>query len=85
MGYARKDGELASEAVMKYLETQSPLPDIDSITDKFTRRLMETHAFVVTKPSLEKLENIEKGKAVESGVEDFKFATNEEMLRVMGF
>lgn len=85
VGYARKDGEMAAAAVLQFLQSQPPLRDLDNVFEKFERRLLETHERVVTKTHLSKLEEIEKSRAADLGLEDFKFATNEEMFMAMGF
>ena len=85
VGYARRDGENAAEAVLAFLHTQSPMPDLDNVVEKFEQRLEETHQRLVDKNHLDKLEEVEKGEAQKLGVEDFKFATNDEMFTAMGF
>ena len=39
---------------------------------------------VVTKDDIKKLETIEAEEAKKRGLEEFKFSTNEDMLRAMG-
>jgi NADPH-dependent glutamate synthase beta subunit-like oxidoreductase len=85
VGYARKDGENAAEAVLAYLNTQKPMPDLDNVLEKFEQRLAETHEHLVDKPHLAKLEEVEKDQAQKLGVEEFKFPTNDEMFSAMGF
>jgi ferredoxin--NADP+ reductase len=85
VGYARKDGENAAEAVLAFLNTQKPMPDLENVLDKFKQRLGETHQRLVDKTHLAKLEEVEKVQALTLGVEDFKFPTNDEMFTVMGF
>ena len=85
VGYARKDGENAAEAVLAYLQTQLPMPDLGNVVEKFEQRLQETHQHVVDKNHLAKLEGVEKAEAQKLGVEEFKFATNAEMFTAMGF
>jgi ferredoxin--NADP+ reductase len=85
VGVARRDGENAAEAMLQYLHTQSPMPDLDNVVGKFEQRLIETHERVVDKGHLEKLEAAEQAEAQKLGREDFKFATNDEMLTAMGF
>ncbi len=85
VGVARRDGENAAEAVLQYLNTQPPMPDLENVVDKFEQRLMETHQRVVDKSHLAKLETAEQDEAAKLGVDDFKFATNDEMFTAMGF
>jgi ferredoxin--NADP+ reductase len=85
VGYARKDGELAAQAVLQYLQSQAPMRDLEMVLEKFERRLVETHEHLVTKDDLARLETVEKAEAVRLGVEDFKFGSNEKMFAAMGF
>jgi len=85
VGYARRDGENAAEAVLAYLQTQPPMRDLDNVVEKFEQRLLETHQHVVDKNHLAKLEEAEKAEAQKLGVEEFKFSTNDEMFTAMGF
>jgi len=85
VGYARRDGENAAEAVLAFLQTQSPMRDLDNVVEKFEQRLEETHQRPVDKIHLAKLEEAEKAEAQKRGVEEFKFPTNDEMFTAMGF
>lgn len=85
VGYARKDGEMAADAVLQFLHSGPPMPDLDNVVDKFEQRLMETHQHVVNKMRLEQLEKAEQNEANKLGVEEFKFNTNEEMFTAMGY
>ncbi len=84
VGYARKDGELAASAVLQYLKTQPPMSGLEQVLERFKSRLFEIHERVVTKELLSKLEEAEKAQAAIRGVEDFKYALNEEMFAAMG-
>lgn len=84
VGYARKDGELAASAVLQYLQTLPPLPDVDGIAQRFAARLLETHTRVVCREDLLRLEAAEQARAAELGLPVFKFASNDEMFAVMG-
>lgn len=84
VGVARKDGENAAKAVLQYLQHQSPLPDPDNTFNNFSRWLHKNFQQVVSKENLIKLESAEQEEMEARGVEDFKFSTNEDMLRVMG-
>ena len=85
VGYARRDGENAAEAVLAYLQTQTPMRDLDNVVEKFEQRLEETHQRLVDKNHLAKLEEVEKVEAQKRGVEEFKFPTNDEMFTAMGY
>jgi ferredoxin--NADP+ reductase len=85
VGYARRDGEKAAEAVLQYLQSQGPMLDVENVVEKFEQRLQETHERVVEKKLLEKLEKAEDAEAAKQGLEEFKFPTNDEMFTAMGF
>ena len=85
VGVARRDGERAAEAVLQYLRSQGPMRDLDNVVEKFEQRLVETHERVVDKPHLARLKSAETAQALKLGLEDFKFATNEEMFTAMGY
>jgi ferredoxin--NADP+ reductase len=84
VGVARRDGENAARAVMQYLQTQPPMPDNENIAFKFADFLRDLHPLAVTKRWLARLEAAEQAEAHIQHVENFKFATNDEMLRAMG-
>jgi ferredoxin--NADP+ reductase len=81
VGYARKDGTNASKAVWSYLQTK--VPD-DSTLDKVIAKVKELQKPAVTNDDIRRLEAIEAEEAQKRGLEEFKFASNEEMLRAMG-
>ena len=85
VGYARRDGENAAEAVLAYLQTQSPMTDLINVVKKFEDRLAETHRQLVDKPHLAKLEDTEMAEAKKLGLEEFKYPRNDEMFTAMGF
>jgi ferredoxin--NADP+ reductase len=85
VGYARRDGENAAEAMLAYLHTQPPMSDLDNVVDKFKQRLEETHQRLVDKNHLLKLETVEKAEAQKRALEEFKFPTNDEMFTAMEF
>lgn len=84
VGVARKDGERCARAVMQYLQTVKPKTSFNEVLDRVHERLSALAKPVVTQEYLPLLTAAEKAKAAELGVEDYKFATNEEMLQVMG-
>lgn len=83
VGVARKDGENAAQAVLQYLDAQTPLPDAERSYNNFTDWLLSNLPQVVTKKDLLKLSEAEQQEIQVRGVEDYKFATNEDMLKVM--
>lgn len=85
VGVARRDGERAAEAVLAYLRTQPVMRDLENVVEKFEQRLEETHQRTVDKVHLAKLEEAEHAEAQKLGIEDYKFATNDEMFTAMGF
>ena len=81
VGYARKDGINAAKAVLHYLHTKQPvIPSLDTLTTK----LHELPKPIVTKVDIHRLETVETEEAQKRGLEGFKFASNDEMLRAMG-
>jgi ferredoxin/flavodoxin---NADP+ reductase len=85
VGVARRDGERAAEAVLQFLHSQGPMRDLENVVEKFEQRLVETHERVVDKAHLAKLKCAEIAEAQKLGLEDFKFATNDEMFTAMGY
>jgi ferredoxin--NADP+ reductase len=85
VGVARRDGERAADAVLQFLRSHGPMRDLDNVVDKFEQRLAETHERVVDKAHLAKLAGAESIEAQKLGLEDFKFATNDEMFTAMGY
>jgi ferredoxin/flavodoxin---NADP+ reductase len=81
VGYARKDGTNASKAVWQYLQTLQPTnPNLEAVAAK----MKSLKKPIVTKADIQKLESVEAAEAQKRGLEEFKFATNEEMLQAMG-
>ncbi len=81
VGYARKDGINASKAVWQYLQTLQPAK-VNG--EAVTAKLKGLNKPVVTKDDIRKLEAVEAAEAQKRGLEEFKFASNEEMLQAMG-
>ncbi len=81
VGIARKDGINAAKAVEQFLQTIQPvMPDLKVIAEK----MKSIPGPVITKDEIKKLETVEQAEAQKRGVEEFKFATNEEMLQAIG-
>jgi len=82
VGYARKDGTNAAKAVWEYLQTKPPAnADAEAVAAKI-KGLKKT---VILKEHIKRLESVEADEAKKRGLEEFKFASNEEMLQAMGF
>jgi ferredoxin--NADP+ reductase len=83
VGVARKDGENGAQAVLQYLETQPPEENVPQVLGEFRLRVMNLAKKVVTKDEWGRLEAQEQVEADKLGLEEFKFASNEEMLEVI--
>ena len=81
VGYARKDGINAAKAVWSYLQTKEP---DNSKFDEVISKIRSLPKPVVTKEDIQRLEAVETEEAQKRGLEEFKFASNEDMLRAMG-
>jgi ferredoxin--NADP+ reductase len=84
VGVARKDGERGARAVYQYLQSLPATGNITESLDKLRASLGGTGKPVVLKEDIQKLNLAEQDEAERLGLEEFKFATNEEMLEVMG-
>lgn len=82
VGAARKDGTQAAQAVLAYLQAQ-PGRGADALASLEAKLLMQATP-VVKKADLQKLESAEIARAAQIGLPEFKFASNEEMLSVIG-
>jgi ferredoxin--NADP+ reductase len=83
VGVARKDGESGAQAVLCYLEAMPALHDVEEAVRKVCNHLNELGKPVVTLPLLRKLVEFENCEAQRLGLDDFKCASNEEMLQKM--
>jgi ferredoxin--NADP+ reductase len=81
VGYARKDGINAAKAVWGYLQNKEP---DDSKFDKVISKIQSLPQPTVTKEDIQRLEAVEAKEAQKRGLEEFKFDSNEDMLRAMG-
>ncbi|RME08229.1 MAG: hypothetical protein D6803_01745 [Anaerolineae bacterium] len=84
VGYARKDGEQGAEAVLQYLETLPAGESSTAVLQRAREAVAQLPHPVVDNQDVVRLAEIEQQKAAELGVEDFKFASNEEMLSALG-
>jgi ferredoxin/flavodoxin---NADP+ reductase len=82
VGVARKDSINAVQAVSQYLETQTPTER--QVSENVRERLVRLGHPVVDKHSLQRLEVLEREQARKLGVDNFKFASNQQMLQVLG-
>ncbi len=82
VGVARKDGIHGARAVLAYLATQPPARD--GSLDEVHTRLERLEKPVVSYADIQRLEEIEHRRGAEMGQEEFKFASNAEMLEAMG-
>lgn len=81
VGYARKDGTNAARAVWQYLQAKSPST---ASAEAVSARLLALSKPVITKDDIKRLEAAEAAEAQKRGLEEFKFASNEEMLAAIG-
>jgi ferredoxin--NADP+ reductase len=84
VGVARHDGENGAEAVLGYLHTLPPLADAEGLLREFEQEFERFNPLAVRKEHLQPLEATELAEAQRRGVEDYKFATSEEMLTAIG-
>ncbi len=81
VGVARKDGTNAAKAVSQYLQT---LPVVKPNLDDVAKKMKALPRPIITKAELQKLDAVEAAEAQRLGQEEFKFASNEEMLQALG-
>jgi ferredoxin/flavodoxin---NADP+ reductase len=81
VGKARFDAEHGVEHVLKYLESAAKKPSrsIQGILSEMRTKGIET----VTKENISLLAQVEAGQAEARGLQEFKFSTNDEMLRAI--
>ena len=86
VGTARKDGRHGAQALLHYLRTQSTLSpeEMEARLNALRARFRELDKPVVTEEDWFRLLEVERREAERRGVPEFKFATNEEMLRAIG-
>lgn len=83
VGYARKDGENGAEVVRQYLETITSTQNSAGLLETLHERLANLPHLVVDKAQIMRLSEIEQDEAESRGLEDFKFDSNEEMLKAL--
>jgi ferredoxin--NADP+ reductase len=84
VGVARKDGEHGARAVLDYLQSAPQLVDPASILDELISKLDKLNKPIIHKDDLQKLVEAELTQAEQLDLPIFKFATNDEMLAIMG-
>jgi hypothetical protein len=70
--------------VLQYLETLPPGAIAPTAVDALKQRLFSLGKPVIMKDDIFRLGTVEQAEAEKQGLEDFKFASNEEMLAAMG-
>jgi len=82
VGITRRDGSNAARAILQYLQNVQPAGSLP--LENMRQVLDGLQKPVVTKGDLEILEQVERKRAEELGLMEFKFDTNEEMLAAIG-
>ncbi len=80
VGYARRDGTHAAQAVLQFLKIRPPKGTDVRALDARIRKLKKP---VISKEDVKRLAVVEAEEAKRRGLEFFKCATNEEMLQIM--
>ena len=78
VGIARRDGTNGARAVLGYLETQPRKADLNPAA--LEARLSRLGKPVIDLDRLERLNEAERSYAQQTGLEEYKYSTNEEML-----
>lgn len=81
VGSARKDGTNGANAMLAYLE-KSGKGQLGAI-EQLNERLTSLEKTVIRKQDVQRLEENEAAQASEMGLEEFKYASNKDMLTVM--
>ena len=81
VGYARKDGTSAAKAVLAYLESRQPANTDEEVVADKVNSLPKP---IISKADIKRLEMVEAEEAQKQNLEEFKFASNDEMLQAMG-
>lgn len=85
VGVARKDGERCAKAITQYLENINPIAHPDKIMQTFEQKIKEFGKPVIQQPELWKLQSVEQAEMMRKGLEDFKYESNEEMLKAIEY
>ncbi len=83
VGVAHRDGVNGANAVLQYLADKPPAPDgaLEGLLEAITHL---PGLLPIGSEDLKRLEAAEHERALQLGVEEFKFASNEEMLQAIG-
>jgi len=81
VGYARRDGTHAAQAVLQFLQTRQPN---GANAQAIEAKIMGLIKPVILKDDVKRLEAVEAEEAKRRGLDFFKCSTNEEMLQIMG-
>ncbi len=81
VGIARKDGIQGAQVVLQYLQALPPNEPQD--LGQVMRQLRHLKDVTVDNQALARLKAIERARAQELGLDDFKFGTNEEMIEAL--
>jgi ferredoxin/flavodoxin---NADP+ reductase len=81
VGYARRDGTHAAQAIWQFLQTRQPNGANMNTIDA---RIKGMNKPIILKEDVKRLEAVEAEEAKRRGLEFFKCSTNEEMLQIMG-
>lgn len=82
VGLTRKDGTNAARATLEYLKNDSARVSVP--VEKVEKLLKEKGIKFITPEALTHLEEVEKEQASKRGLPEFKFDSNEEMLKAIG-
>ncbi len=85
VGVARKDGERCAKAICQYLENVNTVSNPNRIIQLFEQMLKQSGKPIIRQSDLWKLQNVEQAEMMRLGLEDFKFKSNEEMLKAIEF
>ena len=83
VGVARKDGEQGAQAMLEYLQTVEPQYTPEQVHARLNLALKNCDKRIISKVDVQKLEAFEAAEAKRLGLEEFKLAANEEMLKVI--
>ena len=81
-GIARRDGVFAASAIAEFLSSTDKNSSISA--DDLYRHLDELQVYYVTNEKLKQLESKEQAQAEKLGIEEYKYSTDEEMLKALG-
>src|SRR5262245_5397766 len=85
VGKAKQDAEIGAEAVLRALDN-TPAPDAATVTERrqaIHRLVEERCAYPVTQAEVALLEAAEQQRALEAQLPDYKFDSNEAMLKAI--